>query len=136
MDMKIIDCVRSENATQLNSEWTFFAPFLFRMSDTWGKTFDQRLLSCSQFSKPLHLKLNLPDSLTCKVCLSSSATLIIGPAPPNKATVTDNKHIILRVMTVKHLYLHQKIDWGNFYSCIWPHQSKIVSNTSLYRLYS
>ncbi|KAM7369738.1 hypothetical protein PAMP_011038 [Pampus punctatissimus] len=50
------------------------------------------------------------DRLICKVRLSGEATLIIGPAPFNEATVTDNKHIILHVLAVKDLNLHQAMD--------------------------
>lgn len=91
-----------------------------------------RLLSHSQISRPLHLMVRLDavrptDRLICKVCLSCSATLIIGPASLNEATVTDNKHIILHIMAVKDLNLHQENRLGDLWLSIWPHQSKILS---------
>lgn len=83
-----------------------------RKKNIWSKPY-LGFLSHSQISGALHLTVwletvRLTDRLICKVCLSCSATLIIGPAALDEATVTDNKHIILHVITVKDLNLHQE----------------------------
>lgn len=106
-------------------------------SKSQGKTLDQRLIfdAFSLTVRPLWTVTSLgeadppvrsADRLICKVSLSWSATMIIGPVALNGATITDNKHMILHVMAVKDLNLQQANRMGALWWCIWPNQSNIL----------